>query len=103
MRNKSPVLLLAVFAVFLGIVILHPLTHGLHHDGDDGHDCQICLWVHNNTVFVFSAVSLLISFTFLCFCCSPLFTLPVAFRFATQFSRAPPFLVSKVSKDNFIA
>jgi len=83
--------LLAVFAVFLGIAIFHPLTHGSHHDGDDGHNCPICLWVHNNTVFVFSDISLLISFTFLCFCYLPLFTLLAALRFGTQSSRAPPF------------
>jgi hypothetical protein len=97
MRNKASFLLLVVFAVFLGIVILHPLSHGLHHDGDDGHECPICLWLHNNTVFVSSVMSLLIFFAFFYFCCLPFFTLPAVPRFATQFSRAPPFLVFKIS------
>ncbi|MDD5109318.1 MAG: hypothetical protein PHC29_07465 [Candidatus Omnitrophica bacterium] len=91
MRNRIAFLLLVVLAVFLGIVILHPLSHGLHHDGDDGHECSICLWLHNNTVFVFFGTSLLIFFTFICFCRLFSFTLPVYLHFATQFSRAPPF------------
>ena len=49
MRKKASILSLVVFTIFLGIVIFHPLSHGLHHGGDDGHDCPICLWMHNNT------------------------------------------------------
>lgn len=45
MRKKAPVLLLVVFAVFLGIAVFHPLSHGLDHEGDDGHDCPVCLWL----------------------------------------------------------
>ena len=91
MRKKLSILLLVVFAVFLGIAIFHPLTHGLHHDGDDGHDCPICLWVHNNTVFISPTVSLLIFFAFFCFYRVFFFTLPVFHHFVTQFSHAPPF------------
>ena len=91
MRKRISFLLLIVLAVFLGIVIFHPLSHGLHHDVDDGHDCPICLWVHNNTVFVSPIISLLIFFTFLCFCRLLFFTFPACSHFATQFSRAPPF------------
>jgi len=90
MRKKASILLLAVFAVFLGIAIFHPLTHGSHHDGDDGHNCPICLWVHNNTVFVSPIVSLLIFFAFLCFYRLSFFTLLGCSHFATQSSRAPP-------------
>jgi len=91
MRKKASILSLVVFTIFLGIAVLHPLSHGLHHDGYDGHDCSICLWVHNNTVFVSPITSLLIFFAFLCFFRGSLFTPPVFFHFVTQFSHAPPF------------
>jgi hypothetical protein len=63
----------------------------LHHDGDDRHECPICLWLYNNTVFVSFGTSLLIFFAFICFYRLFFFTLPVYPHFATQFSRAPPF------------
>jgi len=91
MRKKASILSLVVFTIFLGIVIFHPLSHGLHHDGDDGHDCPICLWVHNNTVFVAPIVSLSIFFMFLFFCRLLLFTPLICSYFSTQSSRAPPF------------
>jgi hypothetical protein len=91
MRKKASLLSLVVFAVFLGIVIFHPFSHGLHHDGDDGHDCPICLWVHNNTVFISPMVSLLIFFMFLYFYRPFVTALPVYSHFTTQSSRAPPF------------
>jgi hypothetical protein len=90
-RRNHAFLLLVVFAIFLGIAIFHPLSHGSHYDGDDGHDCPICLWVHNNTVFVSPIAALLISFTFLCFCRVFFFPLPVFSHFVTQSSHAPPF------------
>lgn len=92
MKEKVAILFLVVFTIFLGIVIFHPLSHGLEHGSDDGHDCPICLWVHNNAVFVFPIALLLVFFAFLCFCRVSLFTTPSAFsHFVTQFSHAPPF------------
>jgi len=53
MRKKSSILLLVVFAIFLGIAIFHPLSHGLHHDSDDGHECPICLWLNHAVIALF--------------------------------------------------
>lgn len=56
MRKKASVLLLVVFAIFLGIAIFHPLSHGLHHDNDDGHECPICLWLNHVVIALFFSV-----------------------------------------------
>jgi len=90
MRNKVSVLLLVVFAIFLGIVIFHPLTHGLHHDGDDGHDCPICLWLHYAAVLFFFAVIFCIMFRVVSFI-PALPSIPlVKILLSTNISRAPP-------------
>ena len=90
-KNKAFFLLLVVFSIFIGIVILHPFSHGLHHGGDDEHECPICLWLHSNTFFVSLIISLLIFFAFLCFCRLHLFIPSVCSSSITQSSRAPPF------------
>jgi hypothetical protein len=90
MRKKASVLLLFVFAIFLGIVILHPLSHSLHHDDDDGHDCPICLWLHYVAVMYFLAVVFRVIFLIVSFItafpCIPLTKL----SFSSNISRAPP-------------
>ena len=91
MRKPISFLLPVVFAVFLGIMTFHPLSHGLHHDEDGGHECPVCLWLQNNTVFVSPVVSLLIFFAYLCLCRVFFLIFPVFSHFLTQFSHAPPF------------
>lgn len=89
MRKKPSLLLLFVFAVFLGIAIFHPLSHGLHHDEDDGHECPICLWLHH-AVILFSAVVFCIFLRLV----SHIFILPrtpvVKTLMSVGISRAPP-------------
>ena len=83
-------MLLAVFAIFLGIAIFHPLSHGLHHGGDDGHDCPICLWLHfaaevSFFEVIFCVISSVISF---------ILVLPrvpsIKISLSANISRAPP-------------
>lgn len=89
-RKKASVLLLVVFAVFLGIAISHPLSHGLHHDGDDGHDCPICLWLHNAVVVFFFAVVFCVIFQVVSFIAAlPIIPL-IKVLFSANISRAPP-------------
>ncbi len=83
-------MLLAVFVVFLGIAVFHPLSHSLQHDGDDGHDCPICLWLHyvaEGSFFavVFYAIFSAISFIPALSRIPSVKTLPSA-----NISRAPP-------------
>ncbi len=66
MKKKTSLLLLAVFAIFLGIVILHPLSHSLHHH-DDGHECPICFWLHYVAVIFSLAVVFYVIFRVISF------------------------------------
>jgi hypothetical protein len=90
MRKKASVLLLFVFAIFLGIAILHPLSHSLHHDDDDGHDCPICLWLHYVAVMYFPAVVFCVIFRIV----NLIVALPriplVKLLLSVNISRAPP-------------
>ncbi len=89
-KRNHAFLLLAVFAIFLGIVISHPLSHGLHHDGDDGHDCPICLWLHFAAEASFSAVLFCVIFSVVSFI-SALPRIPsVKILPSVNISRAPP-------------
>jgi len=89
-RKKAPLLLPDGFAVFIRTAILHPFSHGEYHDEDNEHECPICLWLDSNTVFVPFGTSLLVFFTFLCFCRSLLFIPSACSHFTAQSSRAPP-------------
>jgi len=90
MRKKASVLLLFVFAIFLGIVILHPLSHSLHHDDDDGHDCPICLWLHYAAVMFFLAVMFRVIFRVINFIAA-LPSIPlIKILLPANISRAPP-------------
>jgi uncharacterized membrane protein YvlD (DUF360 family) len=90
MRKKASVLLLVVFAIFLGIVIFHPLSHGVHHDNDDGHECSVCLWINHVVIALFFSIILSVLFRVIL----RLFVLPHTplFEgiFSTSISRAPP-------------
>jgi hypothetical protein len=89
-KKNRAFLLLAVFAVFLGIVIFHPLSHSLHHDGDDGHDCPICLWLHYAAEGSFFAVVFYAIFSVISFI-PALPRIPlVKILFSANISRAPP-------------
>ena len=90
MRRKISFLLLAVLAIFLGIVIFHPFSHGLHHDEDKGHECPVCLWLHYAAViFIFAVV-----FYFIFQVISFVIVLPARPEYTALFSanvsRAPP-------------
>jgi hypothetical protein len=90
MRKRVPFLLLVVFTVFLGIVIFHPLSHGLHHGGDDGHDCPICLWLHYAAEVSFFAVVFCVVFCVISFI-PALPRIPlVKILLSANISRAPP-------------
>jgi len=88
MRKKSSVLLLIVFAIFLGIAIFHPLSHGLRHD--DGHECHICLWLNHVVIALFFSPVLSVLFRVIL----RLFALPRIPLFKdilfVSISRAPP-------------
>jgi len=90
MRKKAPVLLLAVFAIFLGIAIFHPLSHSLHHDNDDGHECPICFWLNHVVITLFFSIISSILFRVIL----RLFMLPHTPLFekiiSASISRAPP-------------
>ncbi len=89
MSKKASLLLLFVFAVFLGIAIFHPLSHGLHHH-DDGHECPICLWLHYVAVMYFPAVVFCVIFRIV----NLIVALPriplIKFLLFANISRAPP-------------
>lgn len=89
-RKKAPVLLLVVFAIFLGIAIFHPLSHGLHHDGDDGHDCPICLWLHYAAVLFFFVVVFCVMFRVVSFIPALPSTPLIKILLSVNISRAPP-------------
>lgn len=90
MRKRTSFLLLVVFVVFLGIVIFHPLSHDVHHDNDDGHECSVCLWINHVVIALFFSIILSVLFrVILCFFvlpCIPLFK-KIIF---SSISRAPP-------------
>ncbi len=90
MRKKASLLLLVVFAVFLGIAIFHPLSHGLHHDGDDGHGCPICLWLHYAAVMFFLVVVFCVIFRIVSFIAVLPRTLLIKLSLSANISRAPP-------------
>ena len=90
MRKKASVLLLVVFAVFLGIVISHPLSHGLHHNEDSGHECPICLWLHHIAVIFFFVVVFCVIFQVASFIAA-LPSIPlIKISLSANLSRAPP-------------
>jgi hypothetical protein len=89
-KNKASFLLLLVFAVFLGIVIFHPLSHGMHHDEKDGHECTVCLWLNYVVIVVFFAISLSIFLRLISRFFAPLQILYAETSCSASISRAPP-------------
>ncbi|MDD5553895.1 MAG: hypothetical protein PHE18_08525 [Candidatus Omnitrophica bacterium] len=90
MRKKAPVLLLVIFALFLGIAIFHPFSHGLHHEHDDGHDCPVCLWLHYAAVIFFFAVDFYVIFRVISYILVLPGISPASVSFSSDIPRAPP-------------
>jgi hypothetical protein len=58
MRKTASFVLLFVFAVFLGIALFHPFSHGSLCESDSTHECAVCLWLLYAVIDVFFAISL---------------------------------------------
>ncbi len=90
MKKRISFLLLIVFAIFLGIVIFHPFSHGLYDHEKDGHECPICLWLYYASAIVFFVAMFYIIFHVISFI-NILVGIPlVKILLSANISRAPP-------------